>query len=78
MVAATQNSVDRHIGRKLQLARAMAGLSVDELARAVDVSGDQVLRWEAGGSLGASDLFIMAKILNQPLPYFFEGLADRR
>lgn len=76
MTERARNPIDKHIGCKLQVARAMAGLSTHELAQALEVANDQVVRWEAGDRLGASDLFAVAKLLNQPLAFFFYGLTD--
>ena len=52
-------------------------MSVRELADAVDVTADQMQRYEAGERVGASTLFAIAKILEQPIGFFFEGLSGR-
>ena len=56
------------------MARAMLGLSLEQLADAVEISPKQMRAYEAGARLGASTLFAIAKILNQPIDYFYEGL----
>jgi transcriptional regulator with XRE-family HTH domain len=73
-------SVDKHVGRRLRVRRTMLGMSQTELANSVDITFQQVQKYERGSNrIGASRLYQFAQVLDVPPGYFFEGLgADRR
>ena len=76
MISSAQNPIDLHIGQRTQLARALAGLKLEELADALQITPQQMKGYEAGERIGAADLFTIAKILNQSISYFYEGLPS--
>lgn len=78
------SDIDRYVGKRIRLARTLAGLSLDELARQIGVSYQQVQKYENGTNrVGAGRLHQIATVLRRPLPYFFtfedeEGPAKPR
>jgi len=69
--------VDIHVGSRIRVRRRMAGLTQDDLARALDLTFQQIQKYERGSNrVSASKLFGIAAVLQAPVSYFFEGLAD--
>lgn len=69
--------VDLHVGRKLKQIRTLRRLSQTDVARKLDLSFQQIQKYEIGSNrVAASRLFELAKILEVPPAYFFEGLHD--
>ncbi|HUZ74082.1 MAG TPA: helix-turn-helix transcriptional regulator [Stellaceae bacterium] len=67
--------VDVHVGKRLRQARLLAGLSQEELGDGIGVSFQAVQKYEQGENrLSASRLFRAAKLLQQPVSFFFELL----
>jgi transcriptional regulator with XRE-family HTH domain len=56
--------------------RILLGMSQSALGNASGISFQQVQKYENGGNrISSSRLFEFAKILNVPVPYFFEEMA---
>ena len=67
--------LDAYIGKRLKLRRIMLHMSQDELASMVGVTFQQIQKYESGNTkLSASRLFILAKVLQVDVPFFFDGL----
>lgn len=67
--------LDVYIGKRLKLRRLMLHMSQDELASMVGVTFQQIQKYEAGiTKICASRLFIIAKVLQVDIPYFYDGL----
>jgi len=67
--------VDQHVGGQLRLRRAQAGLTQTELGNKLGLSFQAVQKYESGENrISASRLYQLARILDVPLSYFFEGL----
>lgn len=78
MVSSSSNPIDIHIGQRIQLARILAGLTREDLAGALGISTGQLRSHEQDGQrLTAGALFAIAKLLNQPVGFFYEGLTER-
>lgn len=61
------------------MARLASGVSQEKLADALGVSFQQVQKYENGTNrIGPGRLHAIAKMLNLPVPYFFEGLEKTR
>ena len=70
------NDVDIHVGQRIRLRRTIMGLSQEKLAAALGLTFQQVQKYERGANrVGASRLFDLARILEVPVGFFFEGLA---
>jgi len=64
---------DQYVGNRVRMRRLMLGLSQTELATAVGVTFQQVKKYEKGSNrISASRLQQMSKVLNVPIPFFFE------
>jgi transcriptional regulator with XRE-family HTH domain len=69
-------ATDRTIGQRIRDRREATGLSIDELSKFLGLSNTQVQKYETGvNRVGASRLNEIARILDVPLMWFFEGLA---
>ncbi len=69
------NSVDEHIGQRVQLRRTMMGLSQKDLANICGVTFQQIQKYEtAGNRISASRLFELSTALDTPVAFFFAGL----
>ncbi len=67
--------IDVHVGKRFRLARLEASLSQDELGRGIGVSFQAVQKYEQGENrLSASRLFRTARLVEQPVSFYFEGL----
>lgn len=69
--------VDAHVGRKLKQIRTLRRLSQTDVARSLDLSFQQIQKYEIGANrIAASRLFELAKIFEVSPEYFFEGLDE--
>jgi transcriptional regulator with XRE-family HTH domain len=67
--------IDQHVGERIRLRRAELGLTQEQLAEALDVSYQQIQKYETGANrISASRIFQMARRLDVDLGYFFEGV----
>jgi transcriptional regulator with XRE-family HTH domain len=74
------NSVDFRVGNRLRLRRTALGLSQEELGRQLNLTFQQVQKFESGmNRISASYLFELTQILRVPVSYFFEnaGASER-
>ena len=70
-------SIDQHVGARLRLRRTMLDMSQSELGEKLGVTFQQVQKYERGANrIGASRLFHVARVLDVPVSYFFEGLDE--
>ena len=68
--------VDVHVGARLRQRRLLLGMSQTALGKAAGIAYQQVQKYESGRDrISSSRLFEFAKILNVPVPYFFEEMA---
>jgi transcriptional regulator with XRE-family HTH domain len=69
--------VDIHVGSRVRMRRRALGLSQTELASSVGLTFQQLQKYERGANrISASKLYGMAKTLQVPLSWFFEGLQS--
>ncbi|WP_299568037.1 helix-turn-helix transcriptional regulator [uncultured Sulfitobacter sp.] len=69
--------VDIHVGQKLKQIRTMRRFSQTEIANKLDLSFQQIQKYEAGlNRVSASRLFELAQIFDVSPSYFFDGLLD--
>jgi transcriptional regulator with XRE-family HTH domain len=68
------NPIDRHVGARLRMRRMMVGMSQGKLGDALDVTFQQIQKYEKGTNrIGASRLQQLARVLEVPPAFFFEG-----
>jgi transcriptional regulator with XRE-family HTH domain len=73
--------VDIRVGQRVRERRKVLGITQDRLAQALDLTFQQVQKYERGvNRMSASKLFEAAQVLDVPVNWFFEGeaLADSR
>lgn len=69
--------IDIHVGARLRLRRSLAGLSQTELAAAIDVTFQQLRKYECGNNrISASKLHGLACALNTPVDWLFDRYVD--
>jgi len=68
------NPIDRHVGARVRMRRLMVGLSQTKLGEALDVTFQQIQKYEKGANrIGASRLQQLARVLDVTPAFFFEG-----
>ena len=71
------NPVDLHVGGRIRMRRRLLGVSQEKLAEALGLTFQQVQKYERGANrVSASKLYEIARTLQAPIAYFFEGLTD--
>lgn len=71
------DAVDIHVGRRVRTARLVRGMSQEKLADAVGVSFQQIQKYEKGTNrIGTGRLYAIARLLELPLTYFFDGVES--
>jgi transcriptional regulator with XRE-family HTH domain len=68
------NPIDKYVGSRVRMRRIMLGMSQEKLGDALDLTFQQVQKYEKGTNrVSASRLQQMSNILQVPVPFFFEG-----
>jgi transcriptional regulator with XRE-family HTH domain len=69
------NTVDLHVGKRLRQRRRLLGLTQQKLADEVNIRFQQIQKYESGANrISASRLWALAKALEIPVSFFFDGL----
>jgi transcriptional regulator with XRE-family HTH domain len=69
-------SVDRYVGRCMQIRRIALGMTAERLGEQIDVSAYQIGHYENGiNRVGASALYLIGVALRAPVDFFFQGLV---
>ena len=72
------NPVDVHVGTRVRLRRQVLKMSQEKLGDQLGVTFQQVQKYERGANrIGASRLWKISDVLNVPINFFFDGLADQ-
>jgi transcriptional regulator with XRE-family HTH domain len=73
-VKKTPNPIDKHVGSRVRMRRMMLNMSQERLGDALDLTFQQVQKYEKGTNrIGASRLQQIADILQVAVEFFFEG-----
>lgn len=68
------NPIDSHVGARLRMRRMVVGMSQERLGAALNITFQQIQKYEKGANrIGASRLQELARILQVPPAYFFDG-----
>ncbi len=71
--------IDLHLGKRLRRRRRLLGLTQQQLALAVGIRFQQIQKYECGANrISAARLFQLAKALETPINYFYDGLSDEK
>jgi len=74
MAKKAPNPTDKHVGSRVRMRRMMLGMSQEKLGNALNLTFQQVQKYEKGTNrIGASRLQQIAHILQVPVSFFFEG-----
>lgn len=69
------NPVDLFVGKRLRQRRRLLGLTQQRLADEVNIRFQQIQKYESGANrISASRLWSLAKALDVPVSFFFDGL----
>jgi transcriptional regulator with XRE-family HTH domain len=69
--------IDQHVGERIRLLRTERGLTQEQLAAALEVSYQQVQKYETGANrISAGRIYEIARKLGVEVGWFFAGLAD--
>ena len=69
--------VDVHVGKRIRHRRWMVGMTQQQLAQRVGIKFQQIQKYETGmNRVSASRLWDIAKSMDVPVSFFFEGLTD--
>jgi transcriptional regulator with XRE-family HTH domain len=67
--------IDQHVGERIRARRTELGLTQEQLAEALNVSYQQVQKYETGANrISAGRIFELARKLRVDVSYFFDGL----
>jgi len=71
------NPVDVHVGGRVRLRRTLLGMSQEKLGEAIGLTFQQVQKYERGANrIGASRLFDLSRVLDVPVAFFFDDMAE--
>lgn len=71
------HSVDVHVGKRIRHRRWMIGMTQQQLAEKVGIKFQQIQKYETGANrVSASRLWDIAKALEVPVSFCFEGLDN--
>ena len=70
-----EDNFNKHLGNKLKLRRLALGLTQTKVAKAINVTFQQIQKYERGlNRIGSSRLYEFARVLSNSVSYFFEGM----
>ena len=76
-MARKPNPIDVHVGMRVHIRRTMRGMSQSKLGEALNVTFQQVQKYEKGKNrISASRLYQISQTLDVPISYFFDELPD--
>jgi len=68
--------IDVHVGNRVRVRRTLLGMSQERLGQALGLTFQQVQKYERGANrIGSSRLFEISKILDVPVPFFFDDMT---
>jgi transcriptional regulator with XRE-family HTH domain len=75
--ARSTGAIDDYVGARVRERRIMLGLTQQQLAEMIGVTYQQAHKYERGiNRVSAGRLYEIARVLNAPITYFYEGLAE--
>ena len=73
----TLGAIDLHVASRVRERRVVLGMSRPNLAAALGIAYQQLSKYEEGKNrISAGRLYQLSKVLDVPLPFFFEEIAD--
>ena len=72
------NAIDMHVGKRMRLRRTLLGLSQEQLGAALNITFQQVQKYERGANrISASRLWDISQILDASIGYFFDEMSSQ-
>ena len=72
-----ENNFNKHLGNKLKLRRLALGLTQTKVAKAINVTFQQIQKYEKGtNGVSSIRLLQLANYLKVPVDYFFEDFSE--
>ena len=72
-----EETFNAHLGRKLRMRRLSLGLTQTKVANAINVTFQQIQKYENGtNGVSSSRLIQLSSFLKVPITYFFEDFSD--
>jgi len=72
-----EENCNKHLGNKLKLRRLALGLTQTKVAKAINVTFQQIQKYEKGtNGVSSIRLLQLSNFLKVPINYFFEGFSD--
>lgn len=69
--------IDLYVGKRLRQRRRLLGMTQQKLADSVSIRFQQIQKYESGANrISASRLWSLAKALDVPVSFFFEGADE--
>lgn len=73
----TSNPIDVHVGSRVRLRRTLLGLSQEKLGETVNLTFQQIQKYERGANrIGSSRLYELSRILDVTVSFFFDDMPD--
>jgi len=73
----TPDPIDIHVGSRVRMRRTLLGMSQEKLGNALGLTFQQIQKYERGANrIGSSRLFKLSQILDVPVNFFFDDMAD--
>lgn len=73
------NEIDAHVGRRIRTRRRFLGITQKTLAKALDITFQQVQKYETGANrVSASRLSAIAEFFRVPVSFFFSGIDGKK
>ena len=77
MPSGQPNPVDVHVGSRIRLRRTFLGISQEKLGSSLGLTFQQVQKYERGANrIGASRLWDLSRVLDCPISFFFDEMAN--
>ena len=77
-MVAKPNPIDVHVGKRLRLRRTLLGMSQERLGEMLSLTFQQIQKYERGvNRIGSSRLYELGQILDVPVSFFFDDMADQ-
>jgi len=69
------HAVDAYVGQRMRQRRVLLGMSLEQVADALDLTYQQVQKYErAANRISAGRLFAISQVLDVPVSFFFDGV----
>ena len=71
------NPIDVQVGNRVRIRRMLIGMSQEKLGDLLGLTFQQVQKYEKGvNRIGAGRLYEVARILNVPVDFFYQGVGE--